>query len=124
MQQKQFVHEFQNKVLKLSLHRSTICFLLKMELTQEDEKVLSTEKIPIAKPLLEDFIHKLRHGIPILGPAGFTLQDESRSYLILYDGYTSLLGRVKNQLSDKIEEFVAENIDRKILADYLEEASS
>jgi hypothetical protein len=95
-----------------------------MELTQEGEKVLSTEKIPIAKPLLEDFIHKLRHGIPILGPAGFTLQDESRSYLILYDGYTSLLGRVKNQLSDKIEEFVAENIDRKILADYLEEASS
>lgn len=124
MQKKQFIHEFENKVLKLTLHRSTIFFLLKMELNLEGLKVLSTEKIPIAKPVLEDFIHTLRHGNPFLGTAGFTLQDETRSYLILYDGYTSLIGRVKNQLSDRIQEFVAKNIDRKLLADYLEDASS
>jgi len=124
MSEKYFIHEFQDKVLKIALHKKNIFLFLKIELTQNGYKILSTTKIPIAKPVLEDFIHTLRHGKPFLETAGFTLQDETRSSFILYKGYRSLIVRVRNQMTDSIYEFNVDNIDRESLAEYLEGTSA
>lgn len=124
MGDKYFIHEFQDKALKIALYKENIFLFLKIELTQNGHKILSTPKIPIAKPVLGDFIHTLRHGKPFLETAGFTLQDETRSSLILYKGYKSLIGRVRNQMTNRIYEFNVDDIDRESLADYLESTSS
>lgn len=80
---------------------------------------MSTPKIPIAKPVLEELINVLRHGTQFTNTANFSFLDQARSYIVLYNGSSSLLGRVANQLTNTHYNFDVKGIDREALAIYL-----
>lgn len=92
---------------------------IRFEFLHKEKIVLCTPKMIIGKPVLENYIQLLQQGDLYLGNVSIPLSDSKNSYLVMYDSYRSMRGRVPNQTTNRQEDFDIKGIDPKALAAYL-----
>lgn len=120
MEDSYFVHQNGDTTFKLLLCKNEAFRAIRIKILNGQKLVFSTPKMNIAKPVLENFIHSLQQGNPFYGNTNIPFAgSKNNSYLVLYDAYRSMLGRVTNELTNSQHNFDIKGIDPKELAAYL-----
>ena len=119
MENSYFVHHNGDTTFKLLLCENESFRAIRIEIIHGQKTVLSTPKMNIAKPVLENFIQSLQQGNPFYGNTNIPFAGSKNSYLVLYDAYRSMLGHVTNELTNSQHDFDIKGIDPNELAAYL-----
>lgn len=115
---------YNGNTFKFTLIKSGSFPKFQIEIFTDNNCYFISREIIISKHVIEEMIELFKTGNPFLDVSRFEFRDPDKSFLILINGETTVIGQTYNLVSGKREEFVVKDIDKKKFFIYLESANA